>query len=124
VFQIADDRAFLTAFWACQLGGIVPVLVPVHRSSDTVLRHVLDILEGPVVLRDAPHIDPVSAIETSSPNVIRVPDPRSLDDDRSPLPDQRRGFVATDPLFPAFIVLTSGISSTTVVVHRHLRAFR
>src|SRR4051812_36864548 len=34
VFQIEDNRAFVIVFWACILGGIVPVPLAIGRNDD------------------------------------------------------------------------------------------
>lgn len=56
LFQLTDQREFLTAFWACVLGGMVPALVSVatgYASSDPGAQRVFNawqLLDRPLIL--------------------------------------------------------------------------
>ncbi|MFE0105092.1 SDR family NAD(P)-dependent oxidoreductase [Streptomyces sp. NPDC059009] len=58
LFQFDDHRAYMTAFWACILGGFVPTPVAVATTyaapneSNRKLRGAWDLLDHPVVLTD------------------------------------------------------------------------
>lgn len=58
LFQFADNRAYLTAFWACVLGGFVPTPVAVattYTAPNEVnrkLRNAWHLLDRPVLLTD------------------------------------------------------------------------
>ncbi|ALU97190.1 peptide synthetase [Streptomyces globisporus C-1027] len=72
VLCLENPQEFLTAFWACVLGGLIPCpLAPVHGDPDrwtTQLRHVDRLLDRPLVLTDAvlaaelPRVDGVRVI--------------------------------------------------------------
>ncbi|MER6916884.1 SDR family NAD(P)-dependent oxidoreductase [Streptomyces sp. NPDC000594] len=59
LFQFADHRAYMTAFWACVLGGFVPTPVAVaatytaHNEPNRKLHNAWNLLDHPVVLTDA-----------------------------------------------------------------------
>jgi acyl-CoA synthetase (AMP-forming)/AMP-acid ligase II/NAD(P)-dependent dehydrogenase (short-subunit alcohol dehydrogenase family) len=64
-FQLPDNQAILTAFWACVLGGFVPVpaaLAPSYEGTNSAagkLCNAMRMLDGPLVLTSrefAPHI--------------------------------------------------------------------
>jgi acyl-CoA synthetase (AMP-forming)/AMP-acid ligase II/NADP-dependent 3-hydroxy acid dehydrogenase YdfG/acyl carrier protein len=58
LFQFRDNRAFLTAFWACVLGGFVPTPVAVATSYTTAnevnrrLHNAWQLLDRPILLTD------------------------------------------------------------------------
>lgn len=62
LFQLADGREFLTAFWACVLGGMVPALVSAaagYAPDDPATQRLLNawrLLDGPPILSDAERI--------------------------------------------------------------------
>ncbi|WP_217625805.1 SDR family NAD(P)-dependent oxidoreductase [Streptomyces lunaelactis] len=59
LFQFDDHRCYMTAFWACVLGGFVPTPVAVattytsHNETNRKLRGAWELLGHPVVLTDA-----------------------------------------------------------------------
>ncbi|MFE2179016.1 SDR family NAD(P)-dependent oxidoreductase [Streptomyces sp. NPDC059455] len=59
LFVFEDNRAYLTAFWACVLGGFVPAPVavaPTYRSANEAnrkLRNAWELLGRPVLITDA-----------------------------------------------------------------------
>ncbi|MFI6093679.1 SDR family NAD(P)-dependent oxidoreductase [Streptomyces sp. NPDC051218] len=59
LFQFDDNRGYMTAFWACVLGGFVPTPVAVattyaaHNEANRKLRNAWDLLEQPAILTDA-----------------------------------------------------------------------
>jgi acyl-CoA synthetase (AMP-forming)/AMP-acid ligase II len=69
IFQFSDNRHFLTAFWGCMLGGIIPVPLGValdYSKRNAAVNKLVDtweMLGRPAVLtssRLAPHIDTLS----------------------------------------------------------------
>ncbi len=59
IFHLADNRDFIEAFWACQLGGLVPVPTPVapgYTELNAAVRRLGDVLEllgsAPVLTSD------------------------------------------------------------------------
>jgi acyl-CoA synthetase (AMP-forming)/AMP-acid ligase II/NAD(P)-dependent dehydrogenase (short-subunit alcohol dehydrogenase family)/acyl carrier protein len=58
IFQLAQSREFLTAFWACMLGGWVPALVsipPRYSRSHAAMQRLLsawELLDRPLILAD------------------------------------------------------------------------
>lgn len=52
VFQVEDDEIFICAFWACLLGGIIPVPITVGSTDEQMLKlfKVLAILKNPYLL--------------------------------------------------------------------------
>ncbi|MFI7075461.1 SDR family NAD(P)-dependent oxidoreductase [Micromonospora sediminicola] len=58
LFQFADNRSFVTAFWACVLGGFLPTPVGPAPGYDrenaitTKLRNAWELLDRPLVLTD------------------------------------------------------------------------
>lgn len=59
LFQFDDHRCYMTAFWACVLGGFVPTPVAVattyaaHNETNRKLRNAWDLLDQPAILTDA-----------------------------------------------------------------------
>ncbi|MFF8725804.1 SDR family NAD(P)-dependent oxidoreductase [Streptomyces sp. NPDC015171] len=68
LLQCADSRTFLTAFWACVLGGLVPTPVgPVlDHTTDNAgtrrLRAAWELLDRPLILTDDALLDPTTAL--------------------------------------------------------------
>ncbi|MBB5158482.1 SDR family NAD(P)-dependent oxidoreductase [Saccharopolyspora phatthalungensis] len=71
LFQFADNRNFVTAFWACVLGGFVPTPCGVPLGFDREnagtrkLRNAWELLEHPVVLTDSGLLDAVNGLGQS-----------------------------------------------------------
>lgn len=40
VFQIQENKSFVVAFWACILGGMIPVPVSIGEDDDLSLIHI------------------------------------------------------------------------------------
>uniref|UniRef100_A0AAU2V6P5 SDR family NAD(P)-dependent oxidoreductase n=1 Tax=Streptomyces sp. NBC_00003 TaxID=2903608 RepID=A0AAU2V6P5_9ACTN len=59
LFQFDDHRGYMTAFWACVLGGFVPTPVAVattytaHNEANRKLRNAWELLDQPAILTDA-----------------------------------------------------------------------
>src|SRR4051812_24039047 len=52
IFQIEDNRKFIVAFWACLLGGMIPVPISIGKNDEhkwKVLR-IWDILNRPYMI--------------------------------------------------------------------------
>lgn len=68
LLQCADSRTFVTAFWACVLGGYVPTAVgpaPEYHTDNAVvrkLRAAWDLLDGPPIVTDDALRGPVTAL--------------------------------------------------------------
>ncbi len=69
VFQISSDIAFIQSLWACILGGITVVPLPLATSKDSEqkLRNILDLLDNPIILSDSSAIiEDYDAIDVSN----------------------------------------------------------
>jgi acyl-CoA synthetase (AMP-forming)/AMP-acid ligase II/thioesterase domain-containing protein/NAD(P)-dependent dehydrogenase (short-subunit alcohol dehydrogenase family)/acyl carrier protein len=110
LFQIVEPRNILPTFWACLLGGFIPVICPVAPSFDTVttdlekLLHVWKLLDKPLVVSEASHGVSLAQLQ------------RHLDGSPGPIPvvermrQQPRDGKHHEPKpdDTAFLVLTSG----------------
>lgn len=58
IFQIEDNRTFLVVFWACVLGGIIPVPIAIGRNDDhkQKLFNVWPILNAPWIIISEKHL--------------------------------------------------------------------
>ena len=58
VFQFAGNKEFINVFWACILGGFIPVTLKLAENEEEKLRlkNVLEILERPYVVTDEDNI--------------------------------------------------------------------
>jgi amino acid adenylation domain-containing protein/non-ribosomal peptide synthase protein (TIGR01720 family) len=63
VFQLEDNKTFIITFWACMLGGIIPVPLSVGHNDDhkEKLLNVWRILKAPWLLISADNLDKLSA---------------------------------------------------------------
>lgn len=63
VFQIDDNRTFVIVFWACILGGIIPVPLSVGQNDDHKQKvfNVWRILNNPYLILSATHFDKLVA---------------------------------------------------------------
>ncbi|MEL7005055.1 MAG: hypothetical protein AAFN93_20300, partial [Bacteroidota bacterium] len=68
LFQTDDNKSFVIAFWACILGGIVPVPLTVGRNSDHIRKvfNVWSILENPFLITTENHLNRISAFAETS----------------------------------------------------------
>ncbi|RFS84180.1 SDR family NAD(P)-dependent oxidoreductase [Actinomadura spongiicola] len=123
LFVFGDNRAYLTAFWACVLGGFIPAPVavaPTYRSANEPnrkLRNAWRLLGRPVVLTDA-------ATAAGLVGVRRLwdePDVRVLTvEELLRCPPDHAWFPAT-PHDPVLDLLTSGSTGVPKCV-RHTNA--
>ncbi|CAM5497335.1 SDR family NAD(P)-dependent oxidoreductase [Streptomyces californicus] len=124
LFQFGDNRAFITAFWACVLGGYLPTPVGAAPGYDrenavtTKLRNAWQLLDRPLILTDstlAPAVAKLSALWDADDLRVAVVEelcdgPRSTD-----------WFPAT-PDSPAVHLLTSGSTGVPKVVRHASRS--
>ncbi len=110
LFQLELPRDFLPAFWACVLGGFVPVPVsipPDYRISSgplNLLIHARELLENPLILTTAPRETELKAwAETLSRPAVRI---AAIDHLRDNQPVQEFHRPAPEDL--ALMLLTSG----------------
>ncbi|MER6136974.1 SDR family NAD(P)-dependent oxidoreductase [Streptomyces sp. NPDC001815] len=110
LFQFEDHRAYMTAFWACVLGGFVPTPVAVattytaHNETNRKLRNAWDLLERPTLLTDAataPALREVRSLWNES--TVRVLEVETL---ARHTPDTH--WYACGPDTPVINLLTSG----------------
>ncbi|MBV9729513.1 MAG: AMP-binding protein [Pseudonocardiales bacterium] len=64
IFQLAANREFVVAFWACVLGGFVavPLAVASDAPSAATVKHAWESLGHPVTLTDQAHTAPLHAL--------------------------------------------------------------
>lgn len=74
VFQLSDNANFLSCFWSCVLGGLIPIPLPVcsDEEKQQKLLNVLSKLENPCVIADARVEKAVSAAIAVSKRVHDV----------------------------------------------------
>jgi acyl-CoA synthetase (AMP-forming)/AMP-acid ligase II/NAD(P)-dependent dehydrogenase (short-subunit alcohol dehydrogenase family) len=125
VFQLERNRDFISAFWACQLGGFVPVpisIAPTYASDNSTvgkLRNAWQMLDRPLILTQntlAPAIRSLS--DRLDPGSFRV---AVIEDFRRCEPDGRWHECRPDDL--AILLLTSGSTGLPKAVmqsHRSL----
>ncbi|GAA0517384.1 hypothetical protein GCM10011581_21550 [Saccharopolyspora subtropica] len=122
LFQFADNRNFVTAFWACVLGGLVPTPCGVPLGFDREnagtrkLRNAWELLEHPVVLTDAALLDSVGGLGRDwHPDFTA----RSVEELRRPGADPEPSRI--EPGDPVVQLLTSGSTGVPKCV-RHANA--
>jgi acyl-CoA synthetase (AMP-forming)/AMP-acid ligase II/NADP-dependent 3-hydroxy acid dehydrogenase YdfG len=122
LFQFADNRAHVTAFWACVLGGFLPTPVGVattyehHNTATRKLHNTWRLLDEPVILTDRttlPAVRGVSALwQEKSVQTLAV-------EDLSNGPEDTDWFPA-GPDDPVLHLLTSGSTGIPKCVrHTH-----
>ncbi|MFI5800317.1 SDR family NAD(P)-dependent oxidoreductase [Streptomyces sp. NPDC051677] len=124
LFQFGDNRAFVTAFWACVLGGYLPTPVGAAPGYDrenavtTKLRNAWQLLDRPLVLTDA----------SLAPAVAKLSALWGVDDLRVAVVEELGGgrqstdwFPAT-PDSPVVHLLTSGSTGVPKVVRHGSRS--
>ncbi|MEU5778789.1 condensation domain-containing protein [Streptomyces venezuelae] len=126
LLQCPDHRDFLVAFWACVLGGIVPVpLAPVSPAQDGPavdrLAGALELLGAPIVLTDTTTAAAVeeAAAHRSWTTPVRI---GVLDELRTAAPGTPH---PADPDDVALLLLTSGSTGAPKAValrHRNVLA--
>ncbi len=78
VFQISSDKNFIESLWACILGGITVVPLPLadSKESEQKLRNILDLLDNPIILSDSDAIiedyDAIDVSETFVESEIEI----------------------------------------------------
>ncbi|WP_172381341.1 SDR family NAD(P)-dependent oxidoreductase [Streptomyces sp. MNP-20] len=123
LFVFADNRAYLTAFWACVLGGFVPAPVavaPTYRTPNEPnrkLRNAWELLGRPVLLTDPATAGTLAGVRA----LWGEPDVRVLTThDLLQAPPDHDWFPAT-PDDPVLDLLTSGSTGVPKCV-RHTHA--
>ncbi|WP_017582728.1 SDR family NAD(P)-dependent oxidoreductase [Nocardiopsis valliformis] len=119
ILQCADNRTFVTAFWACVLGGFVPTAVgaaPDYTTDNAVvrkLRAAWELLERPLVLTDTSLRGPVSALGPlwGADGKLRVASVAEATAERPAEP------FPAGPDDPFVNLLTSGSTGTPKCVH-------
>jgi non-ribosomal peptide synthetase component F len=123
IFQFIHNRDFLTAFWACVLGGFVPApLAPSHEGMNSTagkLQDAFRILNAPLVLTTAelaPHIrGALASLSLPEARVECVEDLAAC--------EPAGAWHTGEPTDVALVMLTSGSTGTPKAVmlsHRNL----
>ncbi|MEM9567496.1 MAG: AMP-binding protein, partial [Cyanobacteria bacterium P01_E01_bin.34] len=123
IFQLANTEDFITAFWACALGGFVPVPISVppvyedNHSSAIKLKAIWDMLQHPPILSTAEGAAQLLSLNwaTGSPAIINIELLTNNPPDTSVHPCQ--------PDDVALMMLTSGstgLSKGVPLTHRNL----
>ncbi|MGW1870798.1 SDR family NAD(P)-dependent oxidoreductase [Streptomyces mauvecolor] len=110
LFQFGDHRAYMTAFWACVLGGFVPTPVAVattytsHNETNRKLFGAWNLLDHPVVLTDAATAPALSEVrELWGESTVRI-----LTVEKLARHERDGDWFPTRPETPVFNLLTSG----------------
>ncbi|WP_328912404.1 MULTISPECIES: SDR family NAD(P)-dependent oxidoreductase [unclassified Streptomyces] len=123
LFQFADNRSYLTAFWACVLGGFVPTPVAVATTyrvpNDTNRRlgNVWRLLDRPVLLTDGATAPGLAGVR----ELWDEPDVRILVADELLAHPQDTDWYPADGDSPVLNLLTSGSTGVPKCV-RHTHA--
>jgi acyl-CoA synthetase (AMP-forming)/AMP-acid ligase II/NADP-dependent 3-hydroxy acid dehydrogenase YdfG/acyl carrier protein len=110
LFQFGDHRAYMTAFWACVLGGFVPTPVAVattyesHNETTRKLHNAWQLLDRPVILTDQATAPALGALHT----LWGEPDLRILRVGELLGQERDSDWFATTPDSPVINLLTSG----------------
>ena len=125
MLQLRDPRRFITAFWACLLGDIVPaplVAPPGYRGQDAARSRLINawqLLDRPAILSAAPMVDELRGMSTSAAtSALRILDLASITSAEPARAAPRR---SGDDL--AVILLTSGSTGRpkgVMLSHRNL----
>jgi len=123
LFQCVDNLEFIVAFWACHLGGFVPVplqVAPMYDQANLAvskLTQALQLLGGPAIVCSASAYGDLSAALRGL-NLASLPRVYSMDDLRQ-FPAETR-HEAREAEAPALLLLTSGSTGTPkCVMHSH-----
>ncbi|MFI2238016.1 SDR family NAD(P)-dependent oxidoreductase [Streptomyces chrestomyceticus] len=124
LFQFGDNRAFVTAFWACVLGGYLPTPVGAAPGYDrenavtTKLFNAWQLLDRPLILTDAALAPAVSKLAALwGVDDVRV----AVAEELGAGPQSTDWFPAT-PDSPAVHLLTSGSTGVPKVVRHASRS--
>lgn len=122
ILQIAKNKDFIPALWACFLGGIIPVPLTVaphyelENSAVKKLENVWKILEQPLILSDNELITEIQKLETQSHlkglQVVSIDYLRSIESQSNSQPDKtpKKCYLLPDltPENQALLLFTSG----------------
>jgi acyl-CoA synthetase (AMP-forming)/AMP-acid ligase II/NAD(P)-dependent dehydrogenase (short-subunit alcohol dehydrogenase family) len=119
LFVFDDNRLYITAYWACVLGGFIPTPVAVAATYESPneanrkLHNAWGLLDHPVLLSDAPTAGRLAAIRA----LWNEPDVRILSvEELLRYPPDTDWFPAT-PGSPVLNMLTSGSTGVPKCVH-------
>lgn len=110
LFQFRDHRAYMTAFWACVLGGFVPTPVAVattyesHNETTRKLHNAWQLLDRPVILTDTGTAPALAGLH----GLWGEPDLRILQVGELITHERDSDWYATTPDSPVINLLTSG----------------